>query len=482
MKRQRQKVSTPIETKRCAIYTRKSMPVRQEQEFTSLDAQREACVGYIQRQPGWVLVPERYDDGGFTGANMERPAFQRLMEDLDAGKIDVVVVYKVDRLSRSLLDFPKVMERFKAANASFVSVTQNFSTADAMGRLTLNMLMSFAEFEREMIAERTKDKVAAARRKGKWTGGPVPLGYEVKDKRLVVDELEASVVREAFELYQQHGSMGQVARLLNERKLLPKAQRARNGCEVPRWTKDAVGRLLRNPVYAGLLQSGKELCEGEQQALVVRAAWERVQRMLEGHERAPGVRSLNPAYGEGGGGAAAGAGERAPGDVGGEHGRGGAHAGCAGGAAGGRGVGGPGTGGLLPGVERAHPGQPGAAATRPGGEGGGGRAEREGGGAPGELRRRHGGGRGPVRGRARGGRGISAPPRGEDAALRPPCAGGVAVAQEPEAGDLPRGSLVSAGAPPGSRGPDARPGPPPLRAPLTEGWCRIEPRWRSGWG
>ena len=189
------------ETKRCAIYTRKSTTMGLEQEFNSLDAQRESGLAYIQRQPGWKLVDERYDDGGFTGANIDRPAFTRLLADVEAGKIDVIVVYKVDRLSRSLLDFAKMMERFTAAGVSFVSVTQNFSTADAMGRLTLNMLMSFAEFERSMIAERTRDKIAASRRKGKWTGGPVPFGYSVKDKKLLVNEVEAQVVREAFTLF-----------------------------------------------------------------------------------------------------------------------------------------------------------------------------------------------------------------------------------------------------------------------------------------
>jgi DNA invertase Pin-like site-specific DNA recombinase len=169
-----------------------------EQEFNSLDAQRESALAYIRRQPGWTVVDTQYDDGGFTGANIERPAFQRLLADIEARKIDVVVVYKVDRLSRSLLDFAKVMERFSASGASFVSVTQNFSTADAMGRLTLNMLMSFAEFERSMISERTRDKIAASRRRGQWTGGPCPFGYSVKEKKLYVNDLEAHVVREVF--------------------------------------------------------------------------------------------------------------------------------------------------------------------------------------------------------------------------------------------------------------------------------------------
>jgi site-specific DNA recombinase len=173
MRKRRNNTTRPApETRRCAIYTRKSTSIGLDQDFNTLDAQREACERYIdgQAHDGWVLVPEQYDDGGFTGANLERPAFQRLIADIEAGKIDIVVVYKVDRLSRSLLDFAQVMDRFNRAGAAFVSVTQNFSTADAMGRLTLNMLMSFAEFEREMIAERTRDKIAAARRKGKWTG------------------------------------------------------------------------------------------------------------------------------------------------------------------------------------------------------------------------------------------------------------------------------------------------------------------------
>lgn len=198
---QKREVLPSAAVRRCAIYTRKSTTMGLEQEFNSLHAQREACEAYTRSQPGWQLVPETYDDGGFTGANIERPAFQRLMADVEAGKIDIIVVYKVDRLSRSLLDFAKVMERLNASGASFVSVTQNFSTADAMGRLTLNVLMSFAEFEREMIGERTRDKIAASRRKGKWTGGPVPFGYVAKDKKLVLNEGEAEIVREAFRVY-----------------------------------------------------------------------------------------------------------------------------------------------------------------------------------------------------------------------------------------------------------------------------------------
>jgi len=189
-----------IPRRRCAIYARKSTSVGLEKEFNSLDTQRGACETFIRSQPGWELPPEAYDDGGFTGANIDRPAFTRLLADVDAGKIDIVVVYKVDRLSRSLLDFAKLMDRFTKAKAAFVSVTQNFSTADAMGRLTLNVLMSFAEFEREMISERTRDKIAASRKRGKWTGGPVPLGFDTKNGKLVVDEQGALAVREIFDV------------------------------------------------------------------------------------------------------------------------------------------------------------------------------------------------------------------------------------------------------------------------------------------
>jgi site-specific DNA recombinase len=285
-------------TRRCAIYTRKSTSVGLEQDFNSLDAQREACTAYIQKQPGWTLVDERYDDGGFTGANTERPAFQRLLTDIEAGKIDVVVVYKVDRLSRSLLDFAKLMERFGQAGASFVSVTQNFSTADAMGRLTLNMLMSFAEFEREMIGERTRDKIAAARRKGKWTGGPIPLGYTVHEKRLVVNEPEAVLVREIFVLYLEQRSTLAVARLLNETNRFTKRRVATNGRirEARPWTKPDVLRVIRNPVYAGYIRSHGEFYEGEHGALVDRETFSRVRSLLDGAARTTNDQSRNPNY------------------------------------------------------------------------------------------------------------------------------------------------------------------------------------------
>jgi DNA invertase Pin-like site-specific DNA recombinase len=285
---QRASASAP-EAKRCAIYTRKSTTMGLEQEFNSLDAQRESCLAYIERQQGWALVDERYDDGGFTGANIDRPAFTRLMADVDAGKVDVIVVYKVDRLSRSLLDFVKVMERLTTAGASFVSTTQNFS------RLTMNMLMSFAEFEREMISERTRDKIAGARRKGKWTGGPVPFGYSAKDKKLLVNEAEAHIVHKAFALFLSHRQMAIVARELNRRGLLPRAsKRERKGG--PLWTKDAIARVLRSPLYAGRMMYGDELYDGEHPQLIDDVTYRQAQQLIGVAGRELRITGTNPEY------------------------------------------------------------------------------------------------------------------------------------------------------------------------------------------
>jgi DNA invertase Pin-like site-specific DNA recombinase len=210
----------------------------------------------------------------------------------------VIVVYKVDRLSRSLLDFAQVMDRFNRAGVAFVSVTQNFSTADAMGRLTLNMLMSFAEFEREMIAERTRDKIAAARRKGKWTGGQVPIGYDVVDKHLVVNDLEAVLVREIFDLYLKHRSALAVMRILNETGRITKRHKANNGKvrKARAWAKDSVLRVLRNPVYAGYMSYRDEVHEGEHEAIVDREVFARAQTILDGHGGEKRRRGANPSY------------------------------------------------------------------------------------------------------------------------------------------------------------------------------------------
>jgi len=197
---------------RCAIYTRKSSEEGLDMSFNSLDAQREACQAYIlsQRQEGWRALPTRYDDGGFSGANMERPALKHLLEDIESGKIDTIIVYKVDRLSRSLADFAKIVEALDARGVSFVSITQQFNTTTSMGRLTLNILLSFAQFEREVTGERIRDKIAASKRKGMWMGGNVPLGYELKERKLLVDPGEAKLVREVFNLYLELGCVSKL--------------------------------------------------------------------------------------------------------------------------------------------------------------------------------------------------------------------------------------------------------------------------------
>ena len=222
----------PAVKTRCAIYTRKSSDEGLQQDFNSLDAQREAAEAYVasQKAEGWVCLPDRYDDGGFTGGNMERPGLQRLLADIDAGKVDCVVVYKVDRLSRSLMDFAKIVETFERHNVSFVSVTQHFNTTNSMGRLTLNILLSFAQFEREIIGERIRDKIAASRQRGKWTGGTPILGYDVDRSnggpRLVINPDEASRVCQIFELYLELGSLLPVVAELERRDWRNKIGRA----------------------------------------------------------------------------------------------------------------------------------------------------------------------------------------------------------------------------------------------------------------
>ena len=205
-------------TLRCAIYTRKSTEEGLEQEFNSLDAQRESCAAYVMSQTGqgWKEIKTQYDDGGISGGTMDRPALQDLLRDIKAGKVDVVVVYKIDRLTRSLMDFAKIVEVFDAHEVSFVSVTQQFNTLSSMGRLTLNVLLSFAQFEREVTAERIRDKIAASKRKGMWMGGAVPLGFVAKDKKLVIDPVEAEMVRKIFRLYREIGSVQRVKEHLDQ--------------------------------------------------------------------------------------------------------------------------------------------------------------------------------------------------------------------------------------------------------------------------
>jgi len=272
---------------RCAIYTRKSTEEGLEQEFNSLDAQRESAEAYIasQRHEGWVCLSDRYDDGGFTGGNMERPAFKRLVADIEAGEIDCVVVYKVDRLSRSLLDFARIMEIFDRHGVSFVSVTQQFNTTSSMGRLTLNILLSFAQFEREIIAERTRDKMSAARRKGKWVGGQPVLGYDVDPKggKLLVNEEEAERVRAIYRIYLDYKAMIPVVQELDRqgwgtKRWTTKKDRERGGRP---FTKNSLFRLLTNVIYTGKVEYKGVIYEGEHERIVDDALWKEVRETLQ---------------------------------------------------------------------------------------------------------------------------------------------------------------------------------------------------------
>jgi site-specific DNA recombinase len=276
-------------TIRCAIYTRKSTEVGLEQNFNSLDAQRDACLAYIQsqRHEGWKCLPTRYDDGGFTGGNMERPALKRLLADVEAGKIDCLVTYKIDRLSRSLLDFARIIGIFEKHHVSFVSITQQFNSATSMGRLVLNVLLSFAQFEREIISERTRDKIAATRRKGKWSGGLPILGYDVDHHilRLVVNPKEAGRVRVIFDLYLEHQALLPVVRELERRGWRTKVWVTRKGRKLggQPFTKTNLHKLLTNATYAGKLRYKKEVHNGEHPAIVDPVKWQKVQELLQGN-------------------------------------------------------------------------------------------------------------------------------------------------------------------------------------------------------
>ncbi len=279
---------------RCAIYTRKSTEEGLEQEFNSLDAQRESGEAYIASQTslGWECLPDSYDDGGFTGGNTERPALKRLLADIEAGKVDCIVVYKVDRLSRSLIDFTKLMEVFDRANVSFVSVTQQFNTTSSMGRLTLNILLSFAQFEREIISERTRDQIAATRRRGKWSGGMPLLGYDVEllTSKLVVNQDEAQRVRDIYQLYLDHQSLIRVIDILDERGWVNKLWKTRKetfrGGGV--FNRSTLHRMLTNVTYLGKLRYKTEIHEGEHDAIIDLELWRRVQTMLARNGRSGG--------------------------------------------------------------------------------------------------------------------------------------------------------------------------------------------------
>jgi DNA invertase Pin-like site-specific DNA recombinase len=269
---------------RCAIYSRKSTEYNLELAFNSLDAQREACEAYIRSQAheGWRLIPDRYDDGAFSGASLDRPALQQLLAEVRAGKIDIVLVYKVDRLTRSLADFAKLIELFDAYDVSFVSVTQSFNTSSSMGRLTLNVLLSFAQFERELIGERVRDKIAASKRKGLWVGGPVPLGYAAVDKKIVVVPAEAAAVRTIFARYLELGSVRALAQDLDRRGICSKPRWLSNGRTIGggRFGVGALAHLLKNRFYIGEVVYRGEVHRGEHEAILDPALFEAVQAKL----------------------------------------------------------------------------------------------------------------------------------------------------------------------------------------------------------
>jgi DNA invertase Pin-like site-specific DNA recombinase len=270
---------------RCAVYTRKSTDEGLEKEFNSLDAQREACESYVasQRSEGWVLVRDRFDDGGVSGGTLERPALKRLLADIEAGLVDIVVVYKIDRLSRSLMDFARLVQTFDQHEVTFVSVTQSFNTTTSMGRLTLNILLSFAQFEREVIGERVRDKIAASRARGMWMGGPVPLGYRVENRKLIVDEASAATVRRVFEGFAEIGSATKLLPVLHAEGLLTKTGRP--------FDKGAVYKLLVNRTFIGeAVHKGKSY-PGEHAGIIPRGLWDRVHAIMQESPRVRGAKN-----------------------------------------------------------------------------------------------------------------------------------------------------------------------------------------------
>jgi site-specific DNA recombinase len=303
LRKRQQVVEAPsVSQIRCAIYTRKSTDEGRSQEFNSLDAQREAGEAYIasQRHEGWVALPDRYDDGGFTGGNMERPALRRLMVDIEAGRVDTVVTYKVDRLSRSLLDFARLMEVFEKHGVRFVAVTQQLDTRSSLGRLSLNVLLSFAQFEREIIAERTRDKISAARRKGKWTGGSPVLGYDVDPRggRLVVNEDEAARVRAIFDLYLEHHSIMAVVREVNGCGWTTKRWTTKDGREhVGRpLGKGDIHKILTNVIYTGQVNHKGAIYPGEHPAIIDTSAFQKANERLA-HNGITGGKEVRNKYG-----------------------------------------------------------------------------------------------------------------------------------------------------------------------------------------
>jgi len=286
--------------KRSAIYTRKSTEEGLEQAFNSLDAQREACAAYIlsQAHEGWEQVKDHYDDGGWSGGNMDRPALKQLLADVAAGKVDVIVVYKVDRLTRSLADFARIVDTLDRAGASFVSVTQAFNTTNSMGRLTLNVLLSFAQFEREVTSERIRDKVAASKKKGMWMGGPVPLGYKLGERKLLIDDQEAEVIRSIFRRYRELRSVAKLVDALARQDVRTKVRLYSNGRTVGgvHFGRGSLSQLLQNPIYSGRVNYRGTLHDGQHEAIISPEDWVGVQQILatNRHDRKLGKQARYP--------------------------------------------------------------------------------------------------------------------------------------------------------------------------------------------
>ncbi|MEA2817697.1 MAG: site-specific recombinase [Rhodospirillaceae bacterium] len=285
--------------RRCAVYTRKSSEEGLDQTFNSLDAQREACEAYIRSQAheGWKLVKTAYDDGGFSGGTLERPALQRLLADLGRGWVDVIVVYKIDRLTRSLADFARIVETLDRQGASFVSITQQFNTTTSMGRLTLNVLLSFAQFEREVTGERIRDKIAASKRKGMWMGGNLPLGYDVKDRQLVANDAEAETVRYLFQRYVELGTVAALQTDLKRRGIVSKVWTSSNGKKRGGlgYSRGALYYLLRNAIYVGRIAHRGASYAGQHSGIVPQDLWDRAQALLtENRQGARAARSSDP--------------------------------------------------------------------------------------------------------------------------------------------------------------------------------------------
>ena len=286
--------------KRCAIYTRKSTEEGLEQDFNSLDAQREACAAYIlsQAAEGWEPVKDIYDDGGWSGGTMDRPALRQLLADVEAGKVDIIVVYKVDRLTRSLADFAKMVEILDASDASFVSVTQAFNTTNSMGRLTLNVLLSFAQFEREVTGERIRDKVAASKKKGMWMGGPVPLGYRLGDRKLDIEPEEAETIRLIFDSYCELRSIQRIADELAETGKRTKRRVYKNGRVVGGipFAKGMLASILKNPIYTGRVRHNGKLYDGQHDAIISTDQFDQVQLIFaeNGRDLRLGKKARNP--------------------------------------------------------------------------------------------------------------------------------------------------------------------------------------------